>query len=324
MNAYTAGRLALVAVVGFGIAACDDGGTAVEPGAALLSVTPSGGADHVALDAAVVVTFDGPMDAHASDFMAIHHGDVTGETVRGTWMTEDNGSTMRFMADHGWQPGSEYTIHLGGGMVDADGHMVDIESHGAEMGGMWAEGSMMEGGMMGGQNSHMGEGWQDEHGGYGMLFPFTTDGEANSSLIVLDPQGGATDVDPTAPVVVTFDHAMNPEMAEYAALHEGDVNGPEVEGTWSLSEDSMQLIFTQDQPLKRATEYTIHLGAGMMDAEGHHVDMDAHGPDMGGEWATDGMMGGGMHGGQHNHMGEGWDDPGNDSHGMLFTFTTAS
>lgn len=157
----------------------------------------------------------------------------------------------------------------------------------------------------------------------------TTTPEPETVLLSVAPAGEAVDVARDAPVVVTFDHAIDPEMTEYAALHEGDVNGPEVAGTWSLSEDSTRLIFTQDEPLKAGTEYTIHLGGGMMDSEGHYVDMGTNGTHMGGEWASGSMMGGGMHGGgmnggQHDHMGGGWDHPENGSYGMVFTFTTAA
>ncbi len=70
------------------------------------------------------------------------------------------------------------------------------------------------------------------------------------------------------------------------------------------------------------THYTVHVGGGMTDQAGHGIDLDAHGPDMGGDWATDDMMmGGGMMGG-HLHMGEGWDHA-NGSFGMVFEFTTA-
>jgi len=122
-------------------------------------------------------------------------------------------------------------------------------------------------------------------------------------------------------------------MEEYAALHEGPVTGPEVAGTWARSTDGMTLTFTPDAPLKPATMYTIHIGGGMMDEDGHTVDLDMHGMDMGGEWATESMMTGGMGsgmggmggmGGQPGtHMGQGWQDPSNGTYGMVFSFTTA-
>ena len=65
------------------------------------------------------------------------------------------------------------------------------------------------------------------------------------------------------------------------------------------------------------THYTMHVGGGMTDQAGHGIDIDTHGPDMGGDWATDDMMMGG-----HPHMGDGWQHS-NGSSGMVFGFTTA-
>ncbi len=150
-----------------------------------------------------------------------------------------------------------------------------------------------------------------------------------TALLSVIPQGGATDVDPNEPVVIAFSHAMNPAMAEYAVLHEGGVTGPEVAGTWAFSDDSLQLVFSHDQPLEPATQYTIHLGGGMMDADGNPVDIGEHGADMGGDWCTGemlggGMMSGGMGPGMGSHMGDGWQGgPNSDTYGMIFTFTTA-
>ena len=153
----------------------------------------------------------------------------------------------------------------------------------------------------------------------------TTSVEPTTELLSVTPRGGEVNVATTSEVVITFSHAMDPMMTEYAALHEGDVHGPEVPGTWAFSGDGTELIFTADQPLKSATEYTIHLGGDMMDAEGHHVDMGTHGEMMGGTWADESMMMGGgmMGGGMHEHMGEGWEHPQNGSYGMIFTFTTS-
>ncbi|HKJ91532.1 MAG TPA: Ig-like domain-containing protein [Longimicrobiales bacterium] len=89
-----------------------------------------------------------------------------------------------------------------------------------------------------------------------------------TQLLSVVPQGGATNVDPTLPVTVTFDHPLAQQMTEYASLHEGDVTGPVVPGTWAFEQDDSVLVFTPDQPLKPATQYTIHLGGGMMDAQG--------------------------------------------------------
>lgn len=149
-----------------------------------------------------------------------------------------------------------------------------------------------------------------------------------AALLSVQPSPGSTDVTVGGSVVVTFDHAIAAGMEEYAALHEGDLTGPEVPGTWVMSDDRTTLRFTPTEPLKPATTYVIHVGGGMMDDHGHLVNLD-HGPAMGGQWATESMMtggmGSGMMGGGHpgQHMGDGWQHPANGSYGMVFAFTTA-
>lgn len=144
--------------------------------------------------------------------------------------------------------------------------------------------------------------------------------DAPAVLLSVQPSPGSTDVTVGSSLVVTFDHAIAIGMQEYAELHEGDVNGPEVSGTWLVSVDRTTLTFTPGEPLKPATTYVIHIGGGMMDDHGNVVDLEEHGLAMGGQWATESMMGGG-HAGQH--MGDGWRHPVNGSYGMVFVFTTA-
>lgn len=152
------------------------------------------------------------------------------------------------------------------------------------------------------------------------------DEEPVTSLISVTPEGGTTGVDPNTTIVLEFSHAMGMEI--YAALHEGDgVDGPLVDGAWSWSDDGTRLTFTPTVPLKSLTPYTIHMGGGMTDDHGHVIDLEQHGHDMGGEWATEQMMqhrmmqGGMMMG--DDMMGPGWQHPTNGTYGMLFTFTTA-
>lgn len=136
------------------------------------------------------------------------------------------------------------------------------------------------------------------------------------------PSGGATGVDQSAPIVVTFSHPMQPGMEQYVALHEGDVKGPVVTGTWVWSDDRSALTFTAAQPLQAQTQYTLHLGGGMRATDGGFVDYGPCVGQYGGQWATQQMMGGGggmMGGGM---MGTGWRHP-NGTYGMVFSFTTA-
>jgi hypothetical protein len=69
--------------------------------------------------------------------------------------------------------GMHYAIHVGAGMTDAHGDMMDMSSW-TTMGGQWTTSGMM-GGMHGGQPAGMmGPGWVDGAGHDGMMFGFTT------------------------------------------------------------------------------------------------------------------------------------------------------
>jgi hypothetical protein len=147
----------------------------------------------------------------------------------------------------------------------------------------------------------------------------TTAPIGDTALLSVVPIGGATDVDTNAPITMEFEHAMHRDM--YAALHEGgDVSGALVDGDWAWSADKTQLTFTHAMPLNSMAEYTIHIGGGMMDADGQVIDLGQHGHDMGGEWVTQQMMDQRMMGGG-GMMGFGWAH-GDGTFGMVFTFTT--
>ncbi|MGW8267442.1 MAG: Ig-like domain-containing protein, partial [Longimicrobiales bacterium] len=60
----------------------------------------------------------------------------------------------------------------------------------------------------------------------------TEPGTEETVLLSLIPQGGATGVDPNAPVVIRFSHPMMQGMEEYVDVHEGAVEGPLVPGAW--------------------------------------------------------------------------------------------
>jgi len=143
----------------------------------------------------------------------------------------------------------------------------------------------------------------------------------DTTVLSVVPAGGTTDVDPNAPIVVEFSHAMRMGMEQYAALHEGDVTGPVVQGSSSWSSDRLRLTFTPAAPLKSGTRYALHLGGGMLDANGNLLNYDHCTSQHAGQWATRSMMGGSMMGGMGTMMGTGWRHA-NGSYGMVFTFTT--
>lgn len=144
-------------------------------------------------------------------------------------------------------------------------------------------------------------------------------------LLSVLPQGGAASVSAETPVVLTFSHALGPGMEAFAALHVGEIGGPEVDGVWSLSEDRTALSFLPAQSLAPATEYVVHVGGGMTDELGRHMSLGVHGPSMGGAWVTGSMMTGGMgFGSNGGMMGPGWAHPNDGTYGMSFRFTTSS
>lgn len=158
----------------------------------------------------------------------------------------------------------------------------------------------------------------------------TTAPAPSVSIVSLVPAGGATDVDPGAPVVIAFSGPMGMGMEAYVALHQGDVTGPVVSGTWTWSPDRMMLTFTPAMPLDSATTYALHMGGGMHDSTGGSVDYQQCASQYDGQWVTATMMGGGMIGGgmmgggmmgDSTMMGPGWSG-GNGTYGMVFTFTT--
>ena len=143
------------------------------------------------------------------------------------------------------------------------------------------------------------------------------------ALVGVTPPGGTVGVDPSSHVVLEFDHPMVDGVEALCAVHLGGLDGEEVPGAWQRSEDHHVLTFTPHDPLQLDSEHTIHVGGGITDVDGHHMDFDQHAFDMGGHWVDEDMLDqhGGMMGG-HSHMGEGWQHK-NGTYGMAFAFRTA-
>lgn len=140
--------------------------------------------------------------------------------------------------------------------------------------------------------------------------------EAATQLLSVSPRGGTASVAVSADIVLTFNQPMMPGMEQYLALHQGTAAGPTISMSCNWSDGQKTLTCRPGQPLTAATRYTVHLGGGMMNANGQRVGMDRYGMGMGGQWATGGMMGS-----QTGMMGTGWMHA-NGSYGMVFEFTT--
>ncbi len=145
-------------------------------------------------------------------------------------------------------------------------------------------------------------------------------GPATATLTTVSPTPAATAVATSTTITLTFGQPMMAGMEQYMDLHQGGIGGPAVPMSCGWSPDFTTLTCTPTNPLAAGTQFTIHVGAGMTDAQNHMMDMNDW-TTMGGQWATSGMMGG-THAGQPvGMMGAGWKH--GSYYGMLFSFTTA-
>ncbi len=149
--------------------------------------------------------------------------------------------------------------------------------------------------------------------------------DAPTALSVL-PAAATTGVDPTKPIVVTFNMSMMSGMEMLVVVHEGSVTGPQVSGSASWSADRRVLTFTPATTLKAKTTYVVHLSPSLQGTNGKTIDL-AQCTKIGGQYVSGGMMGSaaaGMMNGSWGPgmMGAGW-KASDGTFGMLFTFTTA-
>ncbi|MGD8897150.1 MAG: Ig-like domain-containing protein [Acidobacteriota bacterium] len=157
-------------------------------------------------------------------------------------------------------------------------------------------------------------------GGENQMMTGPGDVSGMPAFLSVTPRGGATGVPVSSPLELHWGVAMSAGMEQFVDLHRGDLSGPTVPMGFAWSGDGMQLVCTPVSPLQPETQYVIHVGGGMVDADGELIDMDEHGPGYGGQWIQGGMMGAGHAGMPWGMMGGGWQH-GSD-YGMAFTFTT--
>lgn len=157
------------------LAACGTSSTAPAVRTSLVSVAPTGGSTAVSPSTAVTMTFNHAMMPGMQAYADLHTGSVTGPVVScvATWSSDSTTLTLTPMTP--LMQGTMYTLHVGGGMRDVTGQMIDMTQFGPMMGGTWLDGGMMTGGgMMNANHDEMGPGWQGTNGMYGMSFSFTT------------------------------------------------------------------------------------------------------------------------------------------------------
>lgn len=164
--------LASATLVG-GLACGDNGTDPATPATTLTAVSPVGGATNVGVDAPIVLTFSGAMGTGMEALMDLHMGTAAAATMPMTcaWSVDRTTLTCTHAA---FANGATYTIHVGGGMMDADDMPIGMDDMGSQMGGMWLQPGMMGGMHAGAPMGTMGPGWMGTNGNYGMIFTFTT------------------------------------------------------------------------------------------------------------------------------------------------------
>lgn len=138
----------------------------------LAAVSPVPGATAIAASTTITLTFSQPMMTGMEQYLDLHQGGVAGPTVPMGCAWSPDRTTLTCTPTSALAAGTQYTIHVGGGMTDGQGDMMDMDNW-TTMGGQWADSGMMGGSHAGQPISMMGAGWK--HGmHYGMLFTFTT------------------------------------------------------------------------------------------------------------------------------------------------------
>ena len=157
------------------LAACSTS-TPVEVGStALLTTIPAAGGAGVDVNAQIEVRFDSPIAPGAGHPIALQVGDCPGPVVAGTWSRTADGMGLRFTSTQPLDPSTRYTIHVGGGLTDADGAIINLDLNGLALGGTWVTLDMVMGMTgMGMGRSHSGPDWLYLNGMYGLAFAFNT------------------------------------------------------------------------------------------------------------------------------------------------------
>jgi hypothetical protein len=176
--------MAIVAVILLPLLAVGCGGSdamMVGPGAtsrtaaALVSVTPAGGALSVPSGISMMMRFSGPMTPGSASLVDLHEGGLDGHLVPMHCEFSSNQTTLTCTPGTPLQTRMNYTLHLGAGMQAFDGRPCDMDEYRGTTGGQWIMGSMMGTSHDGSSWGMMGGSWHGANGSYGMAFPFTTE-----------------------------------------------------------------------------------------------------------------------------------------------------
>jgi hypothetical protein len=141
--------------------------------AEFLSVSPTGDASSVSISSGITVRFSTRMGGGMEQFIDVHEGDAGGPVVPMACSWSGDRTTITCQPTQPLRHQTRYATHMGGGMMDADDHPVNM-TPGLQGGGQWLMPNMMGGSHAGMPMGMMGTGWKGSNGSYGMCFFFTT------------------------------------------------------------------------------------------------------------------------------------------------------
>ena len=176
-------RPALGVLMALSVAACGGGspmsgmtrpGQGGGAGTLMMAVSPVGNSTQVPVTSPIVVTFSSSMASGMEQYVDLHEGDVSGPTVPMTCSWSGNRTTLTCHPVAPLAPQILYTIHIGGGLKDANGRVVDLEQYRSAVGGQWIMAGMMGSTHAGMPMGALSAGWLGSNGSYGLAIAFTS------------------------------------------------------------------------------------------------------------------------------------------------------
>jgi hypothetical protein len=141
-----------------------------------MSISLPGGATGVPVGTPLELHWGVAMGAGMEQYVDLHMGSLAGPVTPMMCAWPADGTTLGCTPLSPLQPGTQYFVHVGGGMVNVNGVVVDMMQYGPGYGGQWIQGGMMGfGGHAGMDWGAMGGAWRHSNGAYGMAFTFTTE-----------------------------------------------------------------------------------------------------------------------------------------------------
>ena len=110
----------------------------------LASVTPSPGATDIPAATTVTASFTGAMMAGMEQYVDLHRGGVDGPIMPMTCLWNGDRTTLTCTPNSPLAGSTGYTIHMGAGMMDDQGGMMNMTNW-TTTGGQWATSGMMGG-----------------------------------------------------------------------------------------------------------------------------------------------------------------------------------